>query len=121
MTRRQRIGGRNGILRCAAAMACLAYLSAPSAADKDEKRHGHRASVPGTDQDQVLDAVKRGEIRPLAEIQAVAEKAMPGQLVGVEIKRRKGRLVYEFKIIATGGRFREIYIDGATLDIVKVE
>ena len=60
--------------------------------------------MPGTDQDQVLDAVKRGEIRPLAEIQAVAEKAMPGQFIGVEIKRRKGRLVYEFKIIATGGR-----------------
>lgn len=91
------------------------WAGAVVADDKTEK--ARRA----TQQDQILEAVKRGEIRPLLDIQAAAEKAVPGQIVGVEIERRKGRLVYEFKIIAAGGRVREVYVDAATLDIVKVE
>lgn len=89
--------------------------------DKGESRRSTRQSEPTAQQDQVLDAVKRGEIRPFPEIQAAAENVMSGQVVGVEIKRRKGRLVYEFKIIGASGRLREVYVDAATLDIVKVE
>jgi uncharacterized membrane protein YkoI len=93
----------------------LPWIASASGDDKSAKRRG------ATQQDQVLEAVKRGEIRPFAEIQAAAEMVMPGQVVGVEIERRKGRLVYEFKIIAAGGRVREVYVDAATLDIVKIE
>lgn len=90
--------------------------SHPVAAD-DKREKGRRA----TQQDQIQDAVKRGEIRPFPQIQEAAEKAVPGQVVGVEIERRKGRLVYEFKIIAAGGRVREVYVDAATLEVVKIE
>lgn len=93
----------------------LPLMAVASGDGKSERRHGV------TQQDQVLEAVRRGEIRPFAEIQAAAEKIMQGQIVGVEIERRKGRLVYEFKIIVTGGRVREVYVDAATLDIVKIE
>lgn len=72
-------------------------------------------------EDEIREAVRRGEIRPYAEVLPVALKAHPGEVVSVKVKRRHGRLVYELKIITTQGRLREIYIDGATLEIVKVE
>jgi uncharacterized membrane protein YkoI len=89
--------------------------------DKSGERRTSRQLELAAQQDQVLDAVKRGEIRSFPEIQAAAENVMTGQVVGVEVKRRKGRLVYEFKIIGAAGRLREVYVDAATLDIVRVE
>jgi uncharacterized membrane protein YkoI len=90
-------------------------------ADDKHKRKYDRKTEIMVDQDEVLAAVKRGEIRPMSESLAVAEKNMPGQVIGVAAKRLSGLLVYEFKIITPGGRLREIYIDAATLDIAKVE
>jgi uncharacterized membrane protein YkoI len=103
-------------------LALLLALFNPTAADdKGETRRGSRQSKSAVQQDQILDAVKRREIRSFPEIQAAAENVMSGQIVGVEVERLKGRLVYEFKIIGTSGRLREVYVDAATLDIVKVE
>lgn len=87
--------------------------------DKPYSRHGERSH--GVHQDEVLDALKRNEIRPLAEVIAAAEKAIPGPVIAVKVKRKDGRLVYEIKIIAAEGRVREIYIDAATLETVKIE
>jgi uncharacterized membrane protein YkoI len=39
----------------------------------------------------------------------------------VKVKRLNGQRVYELKIIAAQGRVREIYVDAASLAIVKVE
>jgi uncharacterized membrane protein YkoI len=116
MHERQIISG--GLTALLMLMSSTSFVQAD---DKSDARRNTRQSEPAAQQDQVLDAVKRGEIRPFPEIQAAAESVMPGQVVGVEIKRRKGRLVYEFKIITAGGRLREVYVDAATLDIVKVE
>lgn len=104
-----------------AALLCVFLLARPAVADGDGKRRRDGAAQGQLQQDQVLEAVKRKDIRPLAEIQAAAEKAMPGQVVGVEIKRRDGKFVYEFKIVAARGRLREIYVDAATLEILKIE
>lgn len=100
--------------------ATLALQLGGVAASADDKRKGSREST-ASQQDEILAAVKRGEIRPLSEAQAVAEAAVPGAVVGVDVERRKGRLVYEFKIIIASGRVREIYIDATTLAVVKVE
>lgn len=93
-------------------------LTTPSVADdKHERRRGET----DVHQDQVLEALQRGEIRPLAEILAAAEKVMPGQVLSVKVKRKEGRFVYELKILAGRGRLREVYVDAASLDIIKVE
>lgn len=91
--------------------------------DKREERHGRRDYKREDDvgQDEITGAVKRQEIRPLAEVAAAAEKAIPGQVVGVKVKRLSGKLVYEFKILTAQGRLREVYVDAATLEIVKIE
>lgn len=103
----------------AAVLFVMSALAPARGDDRSYRRHGERSH--GVHQDEVLDALKRNEIRPLAEVIAAAEKAIPGPVIAVKVKRKDGRLVYEFKIIAAEGRVREIYIDAATLETVKVE
>lgn len=79
------------------------------------------ASGKQLNQDQVRDALKSGEIRSLDDVTAIATKAVPGQIIKVEIERSHGILVYEFKIIGTNGRIREIKINAKTLDVLEIE
>jgi len=79
------------------------------------------ASGKKLNQDQVRDALKSGEIRSLDDVTAVASKALPGQVIKVEVERSHGVLVYEFKIIGTNGRIREIKINAKTLDVLEIE
>jgi uncharacterized membrane protein YkoI len=96
--------------------------SSPAIADdkSNQRRHEMTKEVE-VHQDEVRDALKRKQIRPLPEVLAVAERVMPGQMIGVKVLRLDGTLVYEFKIINERGRLREVYVDAATLELVKVE
>jgi uncharacterized membrane protein YkoI len=100
------------------ALTVAILLAPPGMADERRERRGGETDV---HQDEVLEALKRGRIRPLAEVLGAAEKIMPGQVLGVKMKRKEGRLVYELKILAGGGRVREIYVDAASLEILQVE
>lgn len=104
-----------GCLLAAAAMLALGGMAGPGHGDSRGRSRSELS------EDEIRDAVRRGEIRPYAEILPVATKALPGEVVSVKVKRRHGRLVYELKIITAEGRLREIYIDATTLEIVKVE
>ncbi|MCI0429979.1 MAG: PepSY domain-containing protein [Rhodospirillales bacterium] len=44
-----------------------------------------------------------------------------GEVVGVELDRQDGRYVYEFKVITSAGRLREIYVDALTAELLKSE
>lgn len=90
------------------AIALLSALAAfPAAARADEDR----------DHDVARQAVERGEIKPLVEIlQAVRDK-LPGEVAGVKIERRGGRLVYELRIVGARGRLLEVHVDAATGEI----
>jgi uncharacterized membrane protein YkoI len=109
------------ILGLAVLVAVSGNVASAIGDDRGSKRRYERNNEVEINQDDVRAALQRGEIRPLSEIMSVAEKVMPGQIVGVKVKRLGATLVYEFKIIASGGRLREIYIDAANLDVVKVE
>lgn len=111
--------GRVGSI-AATALLAVVLAAQPTAADddhKEERRHRDRE----INQDAVRDAVQRGEIRPLAEVLKAGEAALPGQVLGVKLKHKNGRLVYELKILSGQGRVREVYVDGASLEIIKVE
>ena len=60
------------------------------------------------DHDAVRLAVERGEIRPLAEILAIVRDNLPGQVAGVEIERKAGRWIYEFRVVNGKGRLFEV-------------
>ena len=73
------------------------------------------------DQEQAREAVARGEIRPLDEILAAARKAVPGDVVALELKRKHGAWLYEIKILAAGGKRREVKVDAKSLAILGQE
>jgi uncharacterized membrane protein YkoI len=116
MTRRQTLAALCAVL--------LTVAGACSPANSDDKSKRHRREITKeveVHQDEVRDALKLKQIRPLPEVLAVAERVMPGQMIGVKVLRLDGTLVYEFKIINERGRLREVYVDAATLEVVKVE
>jgi uncharacterized membrane protein YkoI len=103
--------GNGSVMRLNAKAMAIALLSAlmvfAAAARADDDR----------DHDVARRAVESGEIKSLAEIlQAVRDK-LPGEVTGVKIERKSGRLVYEFRVVGARGRLLEVYVDAATGEI----
>ena len=97
-------------------------LSALNAATA-EARGGGRDRSEDDDDDHAAAARARaaGEIRPLIEILEHIKVAHPGEVVGIELERKKGRWIYEIKLIASGGRFLEIYVDAGDKSTIKIK
>jgi uncharacterized membrane protein YkoI len=73
------------------------------------------------DHDQARWAVERGEALPLSDILARVRSDLGGEIVGVSFERKRGRWIYEFKVIGAGGRLVEVYVDAASAQILKRE
>ena len=72
--------------------------------------------------DVIRDALRRGEVLPLAKILAIAERHVPGEVIEVELEDgRRAVLIYEIKILTPTGRVREIEIDARTGHVLKIE
>lgn len=74
-----------------------------------------------TDHDSVRRAVERGEIRPLTEIINVVRGKLAGEVAGVEIERKNGRWLYEFRVVDDKGRLFEVYVDARTGGIERIK
>ena len=72
-------------------------------------------------QDEILAAVRAGEARPLAEIEAMIAPHLPGKVIRVEAERKRRGFIYEFKTLDAQGRRAEVKVDAATGEILKVE
>ena len=88
-----------------ALLSALAVFAAGARADDDR------------DHDMARRAVERGEIKPLAEILQTVRDKLPGEIAGVKIERKGGRLVYELRIVGAQGRLLEVHVDAATGEI----
>jgi uncharacterized membrane protein YkoI len=88
-----------------ASLAISVLLAAASAAPADESRR---------DQDDARAAVKSGAIRPLEDIVAGLRDRIPGEIVKIKLEREHGRWVYEFRVLESQGRLREVTVDAAT-------
>lgn len=73
------------------------------------------------DHDAVRLAVARGEIRPLADILAAVREKLPGNIAGVEIERKAGRWLYEFRVVDASGRLFEVYVDAQSAQIDRIK
>ena len=71
--------------------------------------------------DRRVEALERGEIKPLEEILALVRDQLKGRIVGVEIEREKGRWMYEFRLVDDRGRVSEAYVDGLSGKVDKIE
>jgi uncharacterized membrane protein YkoI len=92
-----------------ASLLCAAVLSpaGPARADRDH--------------DRARLAVERGEALPLADILAKAGPKLGGEVVGVSFEWKSDRWIYEFRIVAPGGRLFEVHVDASTAQILKSE
>jgi uncharacterized membrane protein YkoI len=83
------------------------------------------AVMPGNlradEHDAMRHAVERGEIRSLAEILAALRGKLPGEVAGVEIERKNGRWLYEFRVVDNKGRLFEVYVDARTAVIERMK
>lgn len=75
--------------------------------------------VADSDQERARAALERGEIRPLDQVLAAVRRAVPGDVVAVELKRKDKRWLYELKILTPGGKRREVKIDASSLAIIE--
>ena len=92
------------------ALAAVLPTVAPPALRADER-----------ERDEVRQAVQRGHIRSLADILAAIRGKLPGEVAGVEIERKDGRWLYEFRVIDDKGRLFEVYVDAKTAAIERTK
>jgi uncharacterized membrane protein YkoI len=71
--------------------------------------------------DAVRHAVERGEIRALTDILTIVRGKLPGEVTGVEIERKNGRWLYEFRVVDGNGRLFEVYVDAKSGEIERIK
>ena len=75
-------------------LAVLAMCGAAVADDEHDEareRDHHR-------QDQMREAVERGEIKPLSEVLRLVKPKLPGEVMGVEAEHKAGGWTYELRV-----------------------
>jgi uncharacterized membrane protein YkoI len=73
------------------------------------------------DHDRARLAVERGEALPLVDILERIGSDLRGEVLSVSFERKRGRWMYEFKVVRPGGTLVEIYVDAASAEILKQE
>ncbi len=91
------------------ALVCTGLLSSLASAGSD------------VDQDKVLELVRDGKIRPLAELMAQNPGRFNGHLLDVELEYERDVLVYEIEVLGQDGVVREFYLDPVTGEVLKEE
>lgn len=88
----------------------LAVALAPTAQASDD-----------IDQSTAREMVERGEIMSVEDIRAGEPERLGGDLLDLELEKKRGGYVYELKIKDSDGHVREFYVDAATGEIIKEE
>ncbi len=65
--------------------------------------------------------VLAGEILPLRAILERAEADYPGHFLEAELERKRGRAIYEIKVLTTAGRVLELEYDARSGELLEVE
>lgn len=73
------------------------------------------------DHEAAAKALREGKIAPLRDILDVVARAHPGEVVRVKFKRKRGRWLYELKVLRRDNVLIEVYVDAQSKQIVKVE
>lgn len=92
------------------------YIRAPRGHEGGHGLHDH-----DHDHDRARRLLERGDIQPLNDILTRVQNDLPGRIIATEFEREDGIYVYEFKVVDSAGRVREVYVDAATARVLKVE
>ena len=66
------------------------------------------------------EALRRGEVLPLSRVLAIAQGAVPGDVVLVRLIRQDYGWRYRIRILTESGRLRLVRIDAATGRIIEI-
>jgi uncharacterized membrane protein YkoI len=75
----------------------------------------------GADIDDALEAVREGRAMPLSKLETIVTSRFDGEVINVEIARKKNQLLYEFKVLRPEGRITEVEVNATTGKIEEVE
>ncbi|MEY3610287.1 MAG: hypothetical protein RJB14_9 [Pseudomonadota bacterium] len=81
--------------------------------------HGHARASDKGDHERALQAVKSGQVLPLAKVLALVEKTHPGQVLEVELENHKQQWQYEIKLLQPDGRLMKLQVDARTGEVLK--
>lgn len=98
-----------------AVLLCLAVVLGTTSSFADDDREKQR------EQDAIREALQRGETLALVRILGIAQQAVPGDVIEVELERKRDALVYEIKVLTPSGRVREIKVDARTGTVLEIE
>lgn len=79
------------------------------------------AVVDDDDHIAAREALRRGEILPLTRILEIALRAVPGDVIDVELDRHHGEWRYEVKVLTSTGRVREVKLNARTGVVQEIE
>lgn len=87
----------------------LLCLLLPATAQSRDHHHG------------LAEAVRNGEILPLARITDHAKKHFGGRVIEVELERKREGVRYELELLLEDGRVVELTYDASTGELLEVE
>lgn len=73
------------------------------------------------DQDWARDAVRAGNLKPLADILRRLESEFLGQVIEIELERHRGRPVYEIELLSPRGHMIELVYDAVTGHLLQAQ
>jgi uncharacterized membrane protein YkoI len=73
------------------------------------------------DQETARQALKQGEVLPIARILELVAQHLPGDIIEVQLDQNRGRLEYEIRVLTPSGRVRELVLDARTGAFVRFE
>lgn len=94
-------------------LAAALLTASPAFADQGRGRSG--------DHDDARRAVELRQALPLTRILEIAQGAVPGEIIEVELDHKHDRLIYEVDILTQTGRLRQVEIDAQTGAVLEVE
>lgn len=71
------------------------------------------------DHERAREAVRAGEIAPLAAVLARIERSHAGQVLDVELEREHDRWTYRVRLLAPDGRLLRIEADARTGEVMR--
>ena len=69
--------------------------------------------------DSALATRLKGRIAPIGEIEALAGRAVPGEIIDVKLYRNKERYIYKVKIIQRSGSIYDVRIDAVSRKLLS--
>jgi len=79
------------------------------------------AGMADEDHEQVYDLRLAGKILSLEQVLAISREQVAGKVIGVELERENGVLIYELEILDARNQVWEVEIDAVEGTILKIE